>query len=132
MNISYSNPILREFEKEISSCKSGKFNSFDMDKYLIDKGIYAKPEEGYPPALVESRIFDYQAFMEKFAALVRLQRQTTHAKGRSLQELAPEIPKEKETPAEKRHKTYLDNLKEQGYELDTTQSPPRWVKKEVV
>lgn len=131
MQISYTNPVLREFEKEIAPYKSGKFNSFDMDKYLLEKGIYAAQEEGYAPALVESRIRDYQAFMEKFDALVKLQRQTSYAKTRSLAELAPEIPKEKETSAEKRHREHMEDLAQQGYVFDTTQSPPRWVKKTV-
>lgn len=132
MNISFTNPILREFEKELSVYKEGRFNAVNLDRYLLEKGIYAAQEEGYAPALVESRIRDYEAFQEKFNALIKLQRQTSYAKGRSLADLAPEIPKEKETSAEKRHREHLESLAEQGYVFDTTQSPPRWVKKETV
>lgn len=131
MQISYTNPVLREFEREIAPYKSGKFNSFNMDRYLLEKGIYAAQEEGYPPALVETRLGDYMAFQAKFEALCKLQRQTSYAKTRNLAELAPEIPKEKETSAEKRHRERMETLEEQGYVFDTTQSPPRWVKKEI-
>lgn len=86
MNISYSNPVLREFEREIQPFKEGKHNALDVYKFLHHKRIGIRSDTG-DFVLFESKTREYEDVMEKLRQLSHLQNRTTAAKAHEAEEL---------------------------------------------
>lgn len=84
MNISYTNPQLREFERDIQPWKEGKYHALNVDKYLIHKNIGIMRGEYF--SIYETQLSQYNEVMDKLQQLSYLQNRTTAAKKHEAEE----------------------------------------------